>query len=314
MVPRRDRILITGARGFIGAALAANRVDAGHEVHLLFRPGGDPWRLKQIERRYQRHDADLRDAPAVRRAVDAIRPDVIFHAAAQGTSYGKDDRAEILASNVLGTFHLLDALAGQDYRALVNVGSSSEYGHKNGPMLEADRLEPRNEYAVGKAAGSLLCQAEALKGRPVCTVRVFSAYGPLEEPSRLASQVMASCLRGESPRVTAGSQPRDWIFIDDVVSLLCAVAECPEARGRILHAGSGRIQTVRDMVEAVLAVATGGRVRAEFGAETRRPDEPAIWVADTMATRAITGWEPTIDLRAGVARMWSWYSAARTAA
>src|SRR6185369_13852463 len=103
-------------------------------------------------------------------------------------------------------------------------------------------------------------------------------------------------LRGECPRVTSGDQPRDWIFIEDVVSLLCRAAECPEARGRILHAGSGRIQTVRDMVEEILAV-SGLRLRAEYGANTRRPDEPTIWVADTTATRAITGWEPKTDLR-----------------
>ena len=314
MAPSRDRILITGARGFIGAALAIDRVEAGHEVHLLLRPGGDAWRLRQIEGRYYRHDADLRDSAAVRRAVAASRPDVIFHAAAHGTSPGPHDRGEILASNVLGTSNLLDALAGHDYRALVNVGSSSEYGHKDGPMAETDQLDPRTDYAVGKAAGSLLCQAEAWKGRPVCTVRIFSAYGPLEEPSRLASYVMGCCRRGESPRVTSGGQPRDWIYIDDVIALLCRAAECSGVRGNILHAGSGLTQTVRDMVEEILAVATGGRLRADYGAAPRRPDEPAVWIADTTATRAMTGWMPRFDLQAGVARMWNAYATARSAA
>jgi nucleoside-diphosphate-sugar epimerase len=111
---------------------------------------------------------------------------------------------------VLGTANLLQALDGQDYQALVHAGSSSENGHKDRPMREGDVLEPRTDYAVAKAAATHLCQAEALRGRPVSTVRIFSAYGPWEDPSRIASSVMASCLRGEAPGVTDGTQPRDF--------------------------------------------------------------------------------------------------------
>ena len=117
-----------------------------------------------------------------------------------------------VATNLIGTANLLDALAGRDYRALVNVGSSSEYGHKDRPMTPADVPEPRSDYGVTKAAATLLCQAEAFRGAPVCTVRVFSAYGPLEDPTRLASHVLACLARGEAPRVTAGHQPRDWVW------------------------------------------------------------------------------------------------------
>jgi nucleoside-diphosphate-sugar epimerase len=292
--------------------MAINRVEAGDEVHLLLRPEGDRWRLRSIEGRYHRHEADLRDAADVRRAVAAARPDVVIHAAAHGTTHGRHGRIEILTSNVLGAANLLDALAAHDYRALVNVGSSSEYGHKNGPMAEADRLEPRSDYGVAKAAASLLFQAEAWKGKPVCTVRIFSAYGPGEDPERLASHVMGCCRRGESPRVTSGSQPRDWIYIDDVVALLCRAADCAEVRGRILHAGTGRIQTVRDMVEGIL-IEAGGRLHAAYGAEIHRPDEPTVWVADTRETRAITGWEPRFTLQTGIARMWQSFASTRAA-
>src|SRR5262249_2876460 len=148
----------------------------------------------------------------------------------------------------------LDALDGHDYRALVQAGSSSEYGHKDGPMRETDRPEPRTDYAVSKAAATLLCQAEAHKGRPVATVRVFSAYGPWEDPSRLVPYVMGCCLGGERPRVTGGGQPRDFVYVADVVALLKLAAVYPAARGQVLHAGSGRQQSVRDMVETILAV------------------------------------------------------------
>src|SRR5207244_6176060 len=143
-----------------------------------------------------------------------------------------------------GTANLLDALDGHDYRSLVHTGSSSEYGHKDAPMCEDDRLEPRTDYGVTKSAATLLCQAEAYKGRPVTTVRVFSAYGPWEEPSRLVPYVVGCCLRGETPRVTAGAQPRDFVYVGDVVELLKVAAHDPRAAGRVLHAGTGRQHTV----------------------------------------------------------------------
>ena len=156
----------------------------------------------------------------VRAAVAACRPEVIYHLATHGAYPAQRDRATILATNLLGTANLLDSLNGCDYRALVNVGSSSEYGHKDGPMHEGERLDPRSDYGVTKAAATLLCQAEAYRGKPVVTVRIFSAYGPWEEPARLVPYVMGCCLRGETPKVTAGRQPRDFIYVDDVIRLL----------------------------------------------------------------------------------------------
>src|SRR5206468_4244471 len=117
-------------------------------------------------------------------------------------------------------------------------------GHKGGPMRPADRLDPRTDYAVSKAAATLLCQAEAFRGRPVTTVRVFSAYGPWEDPTRLVPYVLECCLRGQRPRVTAGAQPRDFLYVGDLVELLQRAAQLPQARGRILHGGSGVQRTV----------------------------------------------------------------------
>jgi nucleoside-diphosphate-sugar epimerase len=302
----RERVLITGASGFVGAGLAHDLVAEGHDVHLLLRGEAPNWRLAGLHGRYTPHRADLRDAEAVRAAVARARPEAIYHVAAHGAFHGQGDRASILASNVLGTANLLDALHGHDYRVLVQTGSSSEYGHRDRPLREDDRLEPRTDYAVAKAASTLLCQAEALRGRPVVTVRIFSAYGPWEDPGRIASYVMRCCLQGVPPRVTAGRQPRDFIYLDDVLALLKAAAD-PALRGAVLHAGTGRQHAVRDLIETVVELCGGPP--AEYGAEPPRPDEPACWVAAVEQTQARTGWRPHYDLAGGVRRMWAWFTA-----
>lgn len=306
----RARVLITGGSGFLGACLTRRLIAEGYEVHLALRASSRLWRLVGLEGRYLAHEADLCDAAAIRRAVQASRPEIIFHLATHGAYPFQRDRATILATNLQGTANLLDALDGHEYRALVQTGSSSEYGQKNSPMCENDILEPRSDYGVTKAAATLLCQAEAYKGRPVTSVRVFSAYGPWEEPTRLVPYVMDCCFRGENPKVTAGVQPRDFIFADDVLDLLVCAAECPAAYGQILHAGTGIQSTVRDMIETIVAECGGGRVRPEYGAASVKMNEPTCWIASIACTQALTGWRPRHDLRAGIRRMWQWYTSA----
>jgi nucleoside-diphosphate-sugar epimerase len=306
------RVLITGGSGFIGAVLARAEVAAGSEVHLLLRPEANLWRLAGLEGRYAHQAGDLRDAAAVRRAVEACRPDVVYHLATHGAYPSQKERQTVLATNLLGTANVLDALVGRDYQALVHTGSSSEYGHKDAPMREDDVLEPRTDYGVTKAAATLLCRAEAFRGAPVTTVRVFSAYGPWEEPTRLVPYVLDCCLRGVAAQVTAGQQPRDFIYVDDVVDLIRLAARRPPCRGRILHAGTGRQSTVRQMIETIHAVCGGPP--PVFGAEPVRPDEPRRWLASIEQTAAVTGWRPAHDLAGGIARMKAWWHECRSRA
>jgi nucleoside-diphosphate-sugar epimerase len=309
-----ERVLVTGGSGFIGACLVRDLLDADREVHLLLREPARAWRLLDVLPRCAVHAGDVRDPAAVASAVAAARPVVIYHLATHGAYPGQQDRPDILTTNLLGTAHLLDAAARAGC-ALVHTGSSSEYGHVDGPMREDGPLRPRTDYGVSKAAATLLCQAAAFKGIPAVTVRVFSAYGPWEEPTRLVPYVMDCCLRGVRPRVTAGHQPRDFIHVDDVVALLRRAAQDPLRLGPVLHAGTGRQTTVREMIETILGVCAGGRLRADFGGEPARPDEPASWVAGIEHTEAVTGWRPRFDLRSGVERTWQWFrrAAARAA-
>jgi nucleoside-diphosphate-sugar epimerase len=302
-----ERVLITGGSGFIGACLTRRLLTEGHDVSLILRPEAKLWRLAGLDGRYTAYCADLSDARALKAAVGACRPTVAYHLATYGAYPFQKDQAAILATNLLGTANLLAALHDQDYRAFINAGSSSEYGHKDRPMREDDLPSPRTDYGVAKAASTLLCQAEAHKGRPVATVRVFSAYGPWEEPTRLVPYVMSCCLRGETPCVTAGRQPRDFIYVNDVVDLLLRAANTPAAHSQILHAGTGVQHTVQEMIESIVMICGRGRVRPEYGAAPTRPDEPACWVASIDRTRALTGWQPQYDLRAGIEQMWSWF-------
>lgn len=304
-MPSAARVLITGGSGFVGANLVRAELDAGSEVHLLLRSESRLWRLADLAGHYVAHDADLRDAAAVHRAVAAVRPEIVYHLATHGAYPFQKDRGDVLATNLHGTLHLLDALAGRDYQALVHAGSSSEYGHKAAPMRESDVLEPRTDYAVSKASATLACLAAAKRGEPITVVRVFSAYGPWEEPSRFVPYVLDCCMRRIVPRITAGQQPRDFVYVDDVVALLRTAARQPDNRGRVLHAGTGVETTVRAMAERIVAL-TGGPAPL-IGAQATRADEPTRWVASIDETSRRTGWRPHVSLDDGIRRMTTWW-------
>ncbi len=309
MSDEQKRVLITGGSGFVGSCLVHRLIAMRHDVHLLLRAGSRTWRLRGAENRFTPHLGDLRDARSVRKVISACKPEWIFHLAAHGAYPFQQDRMTLIATNVVGTANLLDAAQDLDYQAFVQVGTSSEYGHNQGPMHEDDGLAPRSDYGVTKAAATLLCQAEAYRGRPITSVRIFSAFGPWEDPSRLVPYVMGCCLRGEDPQVTAAEQPRDFVYVEDVVDLLLTAAQRPEARGRILHAGAGLPHRVRDMVETILSVCGGGRLTAHYGARPAREDEPTAWVASIDQTTALTGWRPRHDLHMGVEKTWAWFYA-----
>ena len=306
-----QRVLITGGAGFLGSTLARALLADGQDVHLLVRPGTDRGR---VDGRCTPHEADLCDAAAVRRAVAACRPEVVYHLGTYGWQAGPKAPGVIWAVNAEGTANLLAALEGLPYRALVHAGTGLEYGPHDGPIHEGAPLRPPTEYAAAKAAAAELCLAERARGRPVVVVRVLSAYGPGEAPGRLVPYLMRCCLRGETPRVSAGGQRRDFIHADDVIALFRAAAARPWESGPVLHAGTGVEHSVRELVEFVLAVC--GRVGApvEFGAAALRPGEPEHYLADIAGTRARTGWAPRLDLRAGLARTWGWFRAEPLAA
>lgn len=301
----KERVLITGGSGFIGACLTRALIAQGQEVFLLLRPEHQPWRLVALQGQFHPLLGDLRDSASVNAAVQSARPDVIYNLATHGAYPAQQNRAAILATNIQGTMNLLEALSHRDYRCLVHAGSSSEYGQKNVPMHEEDRLEPATDYAVGKASASLLVLAEAYRGKPNCVVRVFSAYGPWEEPTRLVPYVMDCCIHGRNPEVTWGGQPRDFIHIDDVVALMITAGRLPQARGLILHAGTGIQQRVRTMIETIIATSNTTVVPA-YGQRNYHQHEPECWVASIKKTQETTGWVPRHDLRSGIECTWRW--------
>lgn len=306
-MPIRAPVLVTGASGFVGACLAHRLVADGCDTHLLDYPGASDWRVRDILSRVTLHPLDITDAKAVEQAIGDIRPRTIFHLATYGAYPTQQDVGRIIQVNVFGTWNLLSAAMSQGFDAFINTGSSSEYGLKDHPISEEERLEPVTHYAITKATATMMCQAMGrTKQLPIVTLRPFSVYGYWEEPPRLVPWVIKACLTGINPTLTTPNPVRDFVFTEDFVdAYLLAAENAARFPGEIFNVGSGKQTTVGEMVGRIIRL-TGNRATPEWEKIHNPRIEPANWCANPAKASNRLGWQPNHGLDQGLSRMIEW--------
>ncbi|MDQ1377393.1 MAG: hypothetical protein QOE15_1566 [Acidimicrobiaceae bacterium] len=301
------RVVLTGATGFIGANLARRLLTDGHEVSVFLRPGCSFWRIEDIRGDLRVVDVDLQDEAGVATALRQVRPDWIFNLAAHGAYPWQSELRAMLMTNVLGTVHLLEAAVATGFEAFVQTGTSSEYGAKDHSPPEAEWLEPNSHYAVTKASATMFCRYTGqATGLGVRTLRLYSVYGPWEEPTRLMPTLVMRGLAGELPGLVSPATARDYIYVDDVVDACLAAAAAPgQEPGAVYNVGTGRQSSLREVVELVRAE-MGITAEPVWGSMAPRSWDTDVWVADSGQIRAQLGWQPSHALPEGFRLLVGW--------
>lgn len=200
---------------------------------------------------------------------------------------------------------LVDALPDR-CRAVVRLGSSTEYAAAQHPLAEDAALRPRGFFGATKAAGSLLLQAAAAeRGVRSAVLRAFQVYGPGDKPTRLVPVVLEAARSGAVVPLPAHVSRRDWVWVGDVVDA-CVRAAVDDALppGAVLNIGTG-VQTTTEELVATAERVTGRRIATAPGAHPGREWDTADWVCDPAAARGLLGWAPTVTLDEGLARTWA---------
>ncbi|HZV73429.1 MAG TPA: NAD-dependent epimerase/dehydratase family protein [Conexibacter sp.] len=301
------RSLVTGAAGFIGAALARRLIARGDAVTLLSGPGSDPWRLEQLRDVAEVVELDLRDADTVARAVHAAQPELVFHLAAHGAYSWQRSLPRMIETNVAGTAHVAEAALDAGARAIVNAGSSSEYGLKDHAPPEHELPEPNSAYAVTKASATLLGGWLARqRGAAITTLRLYSAYGPWEEPRRLMPALVAAGLERRLPPLADPAIARDFVYVEDVVdAFLLAAAHAQPGAGAVYNVGGGRQTSLRELAEIARRTFAIEEEPA-WAAFPAREWDTDVWVADARRAADELGWRARTPLEAGLARFAQW--------
>jgi nucleoside-diphosphate-sugar epimerase len=293
---RSQRLLVTGAAGFVGAALVKAAIAAGHEVVAVVRNGRS--RLRYLGDKTSLHQLDLTDGSAVAELLGSVQPDIVVHSAWEGVG-GALRSGDIQLENIRTAVALADAAIAAGTRKFVGIGSQAEYGRYDRKVLETDLPQPTMLYGAAKLAANYLVAQRCREARTAFAwLRLFSVYGPTDNPNWLIPSIAASLVRGKAPQCTAGTQKWDYLHIDDAAQGVLAAATTDEANG-VFNLSSGQPVAVRTIVETLRDIAAPG-LDLTFGEIPFGPDQIMHLEGDSSRLRAATGWTARTPLREGL--------------
>jgi UDP-glucose 4-epimerase len=276
-----ERILVTGARGFLGTHLVAAL--GGAEIAA---PAGDV-----------REAATFEKLP---------RADVAFHLAAQSNvPESVRDPEPTWRVNVDGTLRLLEWARRTDAGRVVIVSSAHVFGRTaDAPVDEDHPTRPASPYGASKVAAEALAQAYgASYGLPIVVVRPFNVYGPGQARGFLVPDIMMPLAKGEAPRLGDPRPVRDFTYVSDAVDLLVKAAHARDVAGEAFNLGSGEGVSVRELARLAVEV-SGTGLEPTFDESLERSGDVRSLVVDNRKARELLDWAPRVALREGLALTW----------
>ena len=292
-----EKVLITGASGFIGSHLCRRLCKSGIELHAISR-------VKRPGHESKLHwwQGDLSDSVTARDLVQTVKPDVIFHLASHVMgARNLENVLPTLRANFLSTVNILTAASEVRCRRIVLTNSLEE------PDPDDPTSIPSSPYAAAKWASSGYARMfHALYQLPVVILRLFMVYGPAQKDlGKLIPYVTLCLLRGEAPRLTSGQRDIDWIYVDDVVDGIIAAAQAKAIEGKTIDIGSGELVSIRNVVEDLIRM-TNTAIQPVFGALAERPHEQ-VRKANVATALAQIGWKPKTSLSEGLENTVNWF-------
>jgi nucleoside-diphosphate-sugar epimerase len=290
------RVLITGAHGFIGAALIPELLDAGHEVVGLDCIGGPRIKVGDV--------TCPQDCVAACDGAEVIVHSVGIHLATQVA----ENPMQMVNVNVKGTLNILQAAELVGARRIVYLSSAKVYGEPERlPSLESDLPRPREPYALAKIVAEQYCQTfYETSGIEAVVIRPFSVYGPGQDHNSGYVGMALEALKTDGIVTFPGRADylRDFVHIRDVARL-CALAATADLPGyTVINSGAGLAHTLDELV-AMIAAEAGVDLRSQF----RQPSVETIkrTLGNMDRAQQLLGYRPEIGLQQGIAETVAWF-------
>ena len=330
-------VLVTGAAGFIGAALSQQLLQQGDRVVGLdnlndyYDPSLKQARLRQIEAvapegAWRFVEMALEDGDALMALFAAERPEVVVNLAAQaGVRYSLENPAAYIQSNLVAFGHVLEGCRHHGTKNLVYASSSSVYGgNRNLPFHEQQPVNhPVSLYAASKKANELMAHTYShLYGLPATGLRFFTVYGPWGRPDMAPMLFARAILAGEPIKVfNHGKMQRDFTYIDDIVEGVMRCCNKPAtanpefdplqpdpataaAPHRVFNIGNSQPTELLRFIQ-VMEQALGREAIKNF--QPMQPGDVVATAADTSALEQWVGFKPSTTIETGVDAFARWY-------
>ena len=318
-----QRILVTGAAGFVGSFVAARLAAMGHQVVGCdnFNDYYDP-RLKHDRVRALLapagvvcHTVELSDAAQVAALFERERPQLVVHLAAQaGVRYSIDNPSVYIQSNLVGFGNILEACRQGAIEHLLYASSSSVYGNNaKVPFSEDDQVDaPVSLYAATKKSNELMAHSYShLFKLPATGLRFFTVYGPWGRPDMAYFSFAEKMMRGATiPVFAEGLLTRDFTYIDDIVEGVVRLlfkptpATATSAPHTVFNIGNHNPVQALEFIRTLESV-MGVEARKEF--LPMQPGDVPATHASIAKLKAWVDFAPTTPLATGLANFWTWY-------
>jgi UDP-glucose 4-epimerase len=307
------RVVVTGGAGFIGSHVADAFVERGDDVLVVDDLSGG--RREHVPDAAELAEIDVADAARLHDRLEAFRPELVCHLAAQASvTVSVTDPELDFASNVRGTFNVCQTAGKLGARVVFASTGGALYG--NGapiPTPETFVPQPLSPYGASKQAAEAFVATQARsQGLANVVLRLGNVYGPRQNAHGEAGVVAIfsdKLLAGETPVAYGHGKPtRDYVHVADVTRafLLAADAGAPG----IFNVGSGKETSVSQLYD-VLQRAAGTKLEPRL--EPLRPGELDRSAIDSTAAAEAFGWRPEVSVEEGVADTFRWYAAAQAA-
>ena len=312
---KNEKVLVTGADGFIGSHLVEALLGEGCRVKaFVYYNSFNSWgwldtfskdKLKDIEI----FAGDIRDPNGVRESVKGV--DMVFHLAALiGIPFSYHSPDSYIDTNIKGTLNVLQACRDYAIERVIVTSTSEVYGTAQYvPIDEKHPLQGQSPYSASKIGADRIAESFCRSfGSPVVIARPFNTYGPRQSARAVIPTIITQLLNNKKEIHLGALHPtRDLNYVSDICRGFISLAGCNEAVGKEINIGSGTEMSIGNLAEQLIKL-TGSDARIVSEEQRKRPEKSEVerLVCDNGLIRKLTGWKPEVSLKDGLERTIAW--------
>ena len=314
------KVLVTGGAGFIGSHIVRKLLQAGHSAVVVddFNDFYDPAikraNVQDFATEVEVVEASIEDAEGMMSVVTQGKFDTIIHIAARaGVRPSLENPRAYIATNITGTYNLLEAARAGGVGHFLFASSSSVYGLARTVPFSEDLPLPQtlSPYAATKLAGEHLCgNFSHLYGLRVACLRFFTVYGPGQRPDLAIHKFTDRIFHGKPiQQFGDGTTRRDYTYVDDIVQGVMGALKYRRTPFEIFNLGENQTTTLTDLIEAI---ETALDKKAVIERLPEQQGDMPLTCADIDKARALLGYNPRIKISEGIPKFVDWYLTHKT--
>jgi len=311
---KMQKVLVTGAGGFIGSHLTERLVNLGANVRALVRYNSrnDQGVLEllpsEVKEKVEIVMGDLRDPETLRDVMKDI--DIVFHLGALiAIPYSYIRPREAIETNVMGTLNVLNAAKAINVKKVIHTSTSEVYGTAQYvPINEKHPLQGQSPYSASKIGADKIAESFYKSyGLPIATIRPFNTYGPRQSARAVIPTIISQALSNDKIYLGSVHPTRDLTYVEDTVSGFIRIADSENSVGEVINIGSNFNISIGELADKIISI-IGKDVEIISDPKRIRPQDSEVerLLADNSKAEELIGWKPMVSLDEGLKRTIEW--------